>query len=55
MEQNIRQVRITVDLPEQIVIDAKIKAAKRRMTLRQVVMSSLLITLYKEEYNKENP
>lgn len=51
MEEKNKMVRLTVDLPERLHTQLKIKAAKKRMSMRQIIMSALLISLNSPEYN----
>ncbi len=45
MEQKVKQVRFTIDLPEPILVALKVRAAQERMSMRQIVMSALLVAL----------
>ncbi len=45
MEKKVKQRRINVDLPEEIVVQMKVQAAQDRISIRQLVMSAVLLVL----------
>ena len=45
MEKKVKQKRVNVDLPEEIVVQMKVQAAQDRISIRQFVMSAVLLVL----------
>lgn len=45
MEKKVKQKRVNVDLPEEIVVQMKVQAAQDRISIRQFVMAAVLLSL----------